>query len=152
LAGNDEIQNVGDIFPAKARSHVMSQIRSKNTRPELQVRHFLWNSGFRYRLHGKKLPGSPDIVLPRYKTVVFVHGCFWHGHPNCKQFKMPGTNTAFWEAKIGRNRERDACAIADLKAMGWNVIVLWECEIQGKAGRPRLVRLISEILGHEALG
>lgn len=130
----------------------MSQIRSKNTRPELLVRHFLWTSGFRYRLHGKKLPGSPDIVLSRYKTVIFVHGCFWHGHSPCKQFKMPNTNTEFWQAKIERNQARDAQAIANLKAMGWQVIVLWECEIQGKAGRPRLVRLLSEILGHEALG
>lgn len=130
----------------------MARIRSKNTRPELLVRHFLWASGFRYRLHGRQLPGSPDIVLPRYKTVIFVHGCFWHGHTACKQFKMPGTNTQFWQEKIGRNRQRDENALRNLKTLGWQTIVVWECELQGKNGRARLVRLLSEILGHEALG
>jgi DNA mismatch endonuclease, patch repair protein len=140
-----------DIQKTLTRSEMMGRIRSKDTRPELRVRHFLWASGFRYRLHGKVLPGKPDIVLTRYRTVVFVHGCFWHGHPDCSQFKMPGTRREFWEAKITRNRERDAASFSKLKAMGWNVIVVWECEIEGAKGRPRLVRLLSEILGVEGL-
>jgi DNA mismatch endonuclease (patch repair protein) len=133
------------------RSEMMARIPSKNTRPELRVRHFLWASGFRYRLHGKQLPGKPDIVLSRYKTVVFVHGCFWHGHANCKQFKLPATRREFWEAKITTNQTRDAQSISKLKALGWNVIVVWECEIEGHAGRGRLVRLLSEILGIEGM-
>jgi DNA mismatch endonuclease (patch repair protein) len=130
---------------------MMARIRSKDTKPEMVVRHFLWASGFRYRLHGKQLPGRPDIVLARYRTVVFVHGCFWHGHENCKQFKLPSTRREFWEAKISRNQERDLLSLAKLKAMGWNVIVVWECEIEGNAGRARLVRLIGEILGIEGI-
>ena len=133
------------------RSEMMARIPSKNTRPELLVRHFLWASGFRYRLHGKQLPGKPDIVLSRYKTVIFVHGCFWHGHANCKQFKLPATRRAFWEAKITANQTRDAATVDKLQSLGWNVIILWECEIEGKAGRPRLVRLLSEILGIEGM-
>ncbi|HEX2898405.1 MAG TPA: very short patch repair endonuclease [Bacteroidia bacterium] len=139
------------LHKALTRSEMMARIRSKDTRPELRVRHFLWASGFRYRLHGKQLPGKPDIVLSRYKTVVFVHGCFWHGHANCKQFKLPATRREFWEAKITTNQTRDAQSISKLKALGWNVIVVWECEISGQAGRARLVRLLSEILGIEGM-
>ncbi|MEY3443642.1 MAG: very-short-patch mismatch repair endonuclease [Bacteroidota bacterium] len=142
---------MNDIRKVLTRSEMMARIPSKNTRPELLVRHFLWASGFRYRLHGKQLPGKPDIVLSRYKTVIFVHGCFWHGHANCKQFKLPATRRAFWEAKITANQVRDAAATDKLKSLGWSVIILWECEIEGKAGRPRLVRLLSEILGIEGI-
>jgi DNA mismatch endonuclease, patch repair protein len=140
-----------NLHKALTRSEMMARIRSKDTKPEMVVRHFLWASGFRYRLHGKQLPGRPDIVLARYRTVVFVHGCFWHGHENCKQFKLPSTRREFWEAKISRNQERDLLSLAKLKAMGWNVIVVWECEIEGNAGRARLVRLIGEILGIEGI-
>jgi DNA mismatch endonuclease, patch repair protein len=142
---------MAEIHKALSRSEIMSRIRSKNTRPELLVRHFLWVCGFRYRLHRKQLPGMPDIVLTRYKAVIFVHGCFWHGHGNCPQFKMPSTRKEFWEAKIRRNQERDAHSQAKLREMGWNVIVVWECEIAGKAGKARLVRLITEILAEESL-
>lgn len=138
---------MADVKKALTRSELMARIRSRDTRPELQVRHFLWASGFRYRLQGKALPGRPDIVLIRYKTVIFVHGCFWHGHAGCKQFKLPQTRTAFWEDKINRNRARDAAAITKLQAMGWQVIVVWECELAGQNGRARLVRLMAEILG-----
>lgn len=138
-----------DVKKALTRSEMMARIKSRDTRPELRVRHFLWASGFRYRLHGKALPGRPDIVLRRYKTVIFVHGCFWHGHADCKQFKMPQTRTAFWADKIGRNQARDAQAILQLQQLGWYVIVVWECELAGQNGRARLVRLLSEILGAE---
>jgi DNA mismatch endonuclease, patch repair protein len=138
---------MADVKKALSRSELMARIRSRDTRPELRVRHFLWDSGFRYRLHGKALPGKPDIVLSRYKTVIFVHGCFWHGHADCKQFKLPQTRTDFWQAKITRNQERDAAAIGKLQAMGWQVIVIWECELAGSNGRARLVRLLAEILG-----
>jgi DNA mismatch endonuclease, patch repair protein len=142
---------MADIKKALTRGELMARIKSRDTRPELRVRHFLWASGFRYRLHGKQLPGKPDIVLPRYKTVVFVHGCFWHAHADCKQFKLPKTRPEFWAAKLIRNQERDATAIARLQAMGWQVIVVWECELQGLNGRARLVRLITEILGVEGM-
>lgn len=140
-----------NVHKALTRSELMARIRSKDTRPELIVRHFLWASGFRYRLHGKKLPGRPDIVLTRYRTVIFVHGCFWHGHEGCKDFRIPNTRREFWEAKIHRNQERDLQNQAKLKALGWNIITVWECEISGTQGRARLVRLISEILGVEAI-
>lgn len=140
-----------DIKKALTRGELMARIKSRDTRPELRVRHFLWASGFRYRLHGKALPGRPDIVLSRYKTVIFVHGCFWHGHADCKQFKLPQTRRAFWAAKIARNQARDAAAIERLHAMGWQVIVVWECELTGPNGRARLVRLITEILGVEGM-
>jgi DNA mismatch endonuclease (patch repair protein) len=139
------------IKKALTRSELMARIRSRDTRPEMTVRHFLWASGFRYRLQGKALPGRPDIVLRRYKTAIFVHGCFWHGHADCKQFKLPMTRPEFWADKIGRNRARDAASEARLRQMGWQVIVVWECELQGQHGRARLVRLITEILGIEAM-
>jgi DNA mismatch endonuclease, patch repair protein len=138
---------MADVKKALTRSELMARIKSRDTRPELHVRHFLWASGFRYRLHGKSLPGRPDIVLSRYKTVIFVHGCFWHGHADCKQFKLPRTRTDFWQDKISRNQTRDAAAITKLQAMGWQVIVIWECELTGQNGRARLVRLMAEILG-----
>ena len=142
---------MADIKKALTRGELMARIKSRDTRPELRVRHFLWASGFRYRLHGKQLPGKPDIVLARYKSVIFVHGCFWHAHADCKQFKLPKTRTEFWTQKLARNQARDAAAAARLQAMGWQVIVIWECELAGPNGRARLVRLISEILGVEGI-
>jgi DNA mismatch endonuclease, patch repair protein len=144
-----EFQTMADSLDPEARSRLMAKIRSKNTRPEMLVRRWLWANGFRYRLHGKKLPGHPDIVLTRYRTVVFVHGCFWHGHAHCKLFKLPATRKDFWEDKIGRNQARDAITRARLRAMGWQVLVIWECELKGKAAQARLVRLMVEILGTE---
>ncbi len=142
---------MSDIKKALTRGELMARIKGRDTRPELRVRHFLWASGFRYRLHGKQLPGKPDIVLSRYRTVIFVHGCFWHAHADCKQFKFPQTRADFWAAKLSRNQERDAVAQARLRAMGWQVIVIWECELAGQNGRARLVRLITEILGVEGM-
>lgn len=112
------------------RHDCMSHIRSKDTKPEQLLRQALWHKGFRYRLHVKDLPGKPDIVLPKYKTVIFVNGCFWHGHKGCKDFVIPKSNTAFWLEKIGKNKERDAKDETALKYAGWKVITIWECELK----------------------
>jgi DNA mismatch endonuclease (patch repair protein) len=109
----------------------MSKIRSKDTKPELALRKALFARGFRYRVHDKHLPGKPDIVLPKYKTVIFLHGCFWHRHEECKYAgSMPKTNTEYWVSKITSNRERDKINMQKLAALGWNVLIVWECEIQ----------------------
>lgn len=107
----------------------MSQIKGKNTRPEILVRKWLWHNGYRYRINDKRLPGKPDIVIPRLKTVIFVNGCFWHGHDNCRKFNIPQTNTQFWSDKIMRNRHRDSRHHTSLKDMGWKVLVVWECQL-----------------------
>lgn len=108
----------------------MSNIRSKDTSLEIIVRKYLWAKGYRYRVNVKALNGCPDIVMPKFRTAIFVNGCFWHGHDNCKLFKMPKTRTEFWKQKIGRNRERDIYNYEILEANGWNVVLLWECELQ----------------------
>src|SRR5579862_1630219 len=117
-----------DIFTAQKRSEVMSGIRGKDTKPELRVRRYLHARGMRYRLHDERLPGKPDISFPSRRIVVFVHGCFWHGH-DCKRAVLPATRTAFWSTKINRTKERDARAIASLEEMGWMAIVAWQCEL-----------------------
>jgi len=109
---------------------MMSRIRSKNTKPEILVRKWLHKQGFRFRLHQKDLPGKPDIVLPKYRTVIFVHGCFWHRHPGCKRTTTPSTNTEFWEEKFRKNVDRDVRNRETLEALGWKVIVVWECEVK----------------------
>lgn len=111
----------------------MSRIKAKDTKPELLVRKFLFANGFRYRLHDKNLPGKPDIVLPRYKTVIFVNGCFWHGHENCKYFVIPKTRTEWWKEKIGKNISNDIKNQMLLKEMGYKVIIVWGCEIKDKS-------------------
>ncbi len=121
-----------DTISKEHRSWNMSQIRSKDTKPELIVRSMLHRRGFRFRLHRKDLPGKPDIVLPKYKTVIFVHGCFWHGHNQCKDFVIPKTNTKWWVAKIKRNKLVDARNIASLKKSGWKVKVIYECQLTKK--------------------
>lgn len=110
---------------------MMSGIRGKNTKPELVVRKALYSQGFRYRLHVKDLPGKPDIVLPKYRTVIFVHGCFWHGH-NCHLFRLPSSNRDFWRAKIKQNQENDRKAVRALRKDGWRVIAVWECALRGR--------------------
>ena len=112
------------------RFKCMSHNRAKNTGPELLLRRSLWRLGFRYRVNDRGLPGSPDIVLPKYRTVIFVHGCFWHGHKDCKNYTVPKTNTDFWTAKITRNRQRDQDTWRQLEAKGWSVIIVWECELK----------------------
>ena len=114
------------------RSKNMAAIRSKNTKPEIKVRKVLHSMGYRFRLHSKNLPGSPDIVLPKYKTVIFVHGCFWHRHENCKYASTPKTRQEFWEAKFRENINRDKLNQENLSSKGWKIIVVWECEINDK--------------------
>jgi DNA mismatch endonuclease (patch repair protein) len=111
------------------RSNNMSAVKAKNTKPEILVRKLLYSQGFRYRLNVKNLPGSPDIVLPKYKTVIFVNGCFWHGHSNCKKSKLPETNTDFWTKKIEDTKIRDRKKQTQLKKLGWHCIVCWECDV-----------------------
>lgn len=119
-----------DIWSKKKRSEVMSNIKGKNTKPEMILRSQLFRQGFRFRVHKKDLPGKPDIVLPKYKTVIFVHGCFWHYHRDCRDGRIPQSNNAFWKVKLEKNVERDAKHIVDLGKLGWNVIIVWECEIE----------------------
>ena len=119
-----------DCFDAATRRRVMQRVRSNDTTPELVVRSFLFRQGFRFRLHVKNLPGHPDIVLPKYRTVVEVRGCFWHRHPGCRQATTPSTNAEFWQEKFKRNVERDRNTGKQLKELGWNLIVVWECELK----------------------
>lgn len=122
--------NSSDIYSEEKRSELMSKVRSKNTKPELQVRSWLHKHGFRFRLHRKDLPGRPDIVLPKYKTVIFVHGCFWHQHPGCKKATIPKKNHDFWKEKLESNVERDNRHIAQLQEIGWRVLTIWECDVK----------------------
>ena len=121
-----------DVHSPDVRSFNMSRIKGKDTKPEETVRKYLFSRGFRYRKNDKRLPGKPDIVLPKYRTVIFVNGCFWHKHEECKYFVWPKNNAEFWKNKIERNVERDKKAILELEASGWNVIVVWECQLKAK--------------------
>lgn len=121
-----------DVYDSQTRSRVMSQIRSRNTKPERKVRSLLHSLGFRFRLHRKDLPGTPDIVLPKHHKVIFVHGCFWHQHPGCKLSKRPKSRPEYWERKLDRNVERDKSDIAALEAQGWEVLVIWECQARNQ--------------------
>lgn len=118
-----------DRLSVAERSRLMARVKNRNTAPELTVRRLLHRMGYRFRLHRKDLPGRPDIVLPRHKKIIFVHGCFWHGH-DCPRGRRPASNQAFWNQKIDRNRMRDAAAITALAAAGWHVLVLWDCQIK----------------------
>ncbi len=135
-----------DVHSPEIRSYNMSRIKGKNTKPEMLVRKFLFSKGFRFRLHDKKLPGKPDIVLPKYKTVIFIHGCFWHGHENCSYYVIPKTRTDWWLEKINKTIALDKNRYIELNASGWKVITIWECEL--KQNRlERLIKLIEEVLG-----
>lgn len=126
----------------------MSRVRGKDTKTEELVRKYLFAQGFRYRKNDKRYPGKPDIVLPRYKTVIFVHGCFWHQHPGCKSATVPASNSEYWKEKFAKNIERDAREQKELADEGWSVIVLWECEISNKEKQSkRLEKLVEEIRG-----
>lgn len=116
-----------DVVPTHIRSRMMSGIRGKNTKPELVVRKLLYAAGYRFRLHRKDLPGSPDIVMPGRRVAIFVHGCFWHLHQGCRFFKMPATRPEFWKAKLEANAVRDSCAATKLREQGWRVLCVWEC-------------------------
>ena len=124
---------MADKLTSSQRSRCMSRIRGKNTKPEILVRKGLHARGFRFRLHNKKLPGSPDIVLPKYGVAIMVNGCFWHGHKGCRYATKPKTNIEFWETKIARNRHRDEVTTAHLEALGWTVITVWECELRNSS-------------------
>jgi DNA mismatch endonuclease (patch repair protein) len=140
---------MADVHDKKTRSYNMSQIKGKNTKPEMLVRRFLHAHGFRYRLHDKKLPGKPDIVLPKYRTVIFVHGCFWHGHEGCRYYVIPKTRTEWWVAKIGGNKENDMKALLGLKKMGWHVIEFWACELRGQRLNASLNILKGNIINNQ---
>ena len=137
---------MADILNTQQRHHCMSRIRCKDTKPEILVRKGLHAHGFRFRLHNKKLPGSPDIVLPKYGVAIMVNGCFWHGHKGCRYATKSKTNIEFWEAKIARNWHRDEVTTVHLEALGWTVITVWECELRGKLeSNARLYKLADEI-------
>ena len=121
---------MADVHTPEQRSYNMSRIHGKNTKPEELVRKYLFSQGFRYRKNDARLPGKPDIVLPKYKTVIFVNGCFWHGHEGCRYYTIPKTNTEFWVNKVKRNKERDLKVQHELAAMGWHSITIWECELK----------------------
>lgn len=120
---------MSDIYSKQKRSEIMSRISRKETKPEILVRKHLFARGFRFRKNDRRLPGSPDVVLPKYKVVIFIHGCFWHGHDECKKSKLPETNIEFWLTKIRKNVERDNKNEIELKLLGWKVIIVWQCEL-----------------------
>lgn len=120
---------MADRVSSEARSHMMSRVKGYNTKPELLVRRYLYSHGLRFRIHVKELPGKPDIVLRRFKTAIFVHGCFWHQHQGCKRSTMPTSNTEFWNVKLCKNVTRDTHNVHELEKNGWQVIVVWECEL-----------------------
>jgi DNA mismatch endonuclease, patch repair protein len=133
---------MADIVDRKTRSRMMAGIRGRDTKPELRVRRYLHRAGLRFRLHDRRLPGRPDIVLPRFRTVVFVHGCFWHQHPGCRFAYMPTSNRQFWQEKLSRNVNRDRERQANLASVGWRVIVVWECETKSEDHLTEVARII----------
>ena len=139
-------RTMADRLSKEERSELMSHIRSVNTKPEVALRRALWRRGFRYRVNVKNLPGSPDIVLPKHRTVVFVHGCFWHAHKGCKIYHLPQTNTEFWLAKVTRNQERDQEVWRQLEAKGWSVVIVWECELVKAKFDGTVERVANEII------
>lgn len=134
-----------DVLSKEQRKRCMSKIKSKDTKPEMLVRRFLFSHGFRFRLHRKDLPGNPDIVLPKFKTVIFINGCFWHGHRDCKFATIPETNRDFWLSKISGNIIRDNESVERLKQSGWKVIVIWQCELKPKVKDQTLEQLITKL-------
>lgn len=136
-----------DIVEPKVRSRMMSSVRSKDTKPEQKVRSLLHKMGFRFRLHKKDLPGKPDIVLSKYQTVIFVHGCFWHQHPGCPKSKRPSSRVHFWEKKLNQNMRRDAVNIERLKKLGWYVHIVWECQTKDN---DNLIQAIMRIFSYNS--
>lgn len=135
-----------DNHTKEVRSYNMSRIRSANSKPEEIVRKYLFSKGLRFRKNVKKLPGKPDVVFPKYKTVVFVNGCFWHGHQGCRYFVMPKSNTEYWHEKINRNIERDMSVYKQLSELGWNIIIVWECDLKKDKKQNTLEYLYYNIL------
>lgn len=136
---------MADVHSKEVRSYNMSRIRGKDTKPEVLVRKYLFSRGLRFRKNDKRYPGHPDIVLPKYRTVVFVHGCFWHLHEGCRYAVMPSSNVEFWEKKLYGNRDRDFRNQKELSEMGWNVIVIWECQLKKDAREQTLDALYHQI-------
>ena len=136
---------MADVHEPETRSYNMSRISGKDTKPEMMVRKFLHGNGFRYRLHVKDLPGKPDLVLPKYNSVIFVHGCFWHVHEGCKYFKLPETRTKWWKEKLFGNKERDEKHRRHLSEQGWNVITVWECELKPNNLQNTLTELVLKL-------
>lgn len=136
---------MADIHDRKTRSYNMSRIRSKDTKPELTVRKFLFSNGYRYRLHRKNLPGKPDITLAKYSTVILIHGCFWHGHDNCKYFVVPKTRTQWWLNKINRNKELDGINASKLQKKGWKVITIFQCELKKQKIQETFNKLLEKL-------
>jgi DNA mismatch endonuclease, patch repair protein len=134
-----------DVHNKKTRSYNMSHIKGKDTKPELLMRKFLFSKGLRFRLYDKNLPGKPDIVLPKYKTVIFIHGCFWHGHENCKYFVIPETRTEWWLKKIERTKQLDCDNFQALQVLGWRVLTIFECELKKNNREKTLNELINKI-------
>jgi len=134
-----------DVHDKVTRSYNMSRIRSKNTKPEMLVRRFLHANGFRYKLHDRALPGKPDIVLPKYKTVILIHGCFWHGHQNCNIARIPKTNSQWWLDKINRNKIKDSRHLKDLELLKWQVITIWECDLKPVKFNQTLISAIAAL-------
>lgn len=132
-----------DTMTPEQRSRCMAAIKGKDTKPEMIVRRYLHSLGYRYGLHNRNLPGSPDLVLRKYKTVIFIHGCFWHGHDGCKYNRLPKSNVEFWQEKITRNRQRDQEAVRFLKEKGWNVITIWECDLKSRDKRETTLRKLN---------
>lgn len=135
-----------DVHDKATRSYNMSKIRSKNTKPELIVRKFLFSKGYRYRLYSKNLPGKPDITLTKHSTIIFIHGCFWHGHEGCRYYVVPKTRTDWWLKKINRNKELDIINKKKLIRMGWKVITIFECELRTNLVANTLENLINQII------
>jgi DNA mismatch endonuclease, patch repair protein len=138
---------MSDIYSKQKRSQIMGLISGKETRPEIRVRRFLFSKGLRYRKNVSSLPGKPDVVLPKYKTIVFVNGCFWHGHKHCRYAKIPSTNSAFWREKIEMNIHRDKSTLRKLKKMKWRVFVVWQCQLKS-TNDLRLIGLCRQIITH----
>ena len=134
-----------DNLTAEQRHINMSRIRAKDTKPEVLVRSFLFRRGLRFRKNDKRLPGHPDVVLPKYRTVIFVNGCFWHGHENCRYSVMPKSNMEYWNGKIEANKTRDKREIEELQKTGWTVLVIWECSLKNDAREQTLKKLYSDI-------
>jgi len=137
---------LSDIYSKQKRSQIMSKISGKNTKPEIIIRKIAHNLGYRFRLHKKDLPGKPDLVFPKYKKVIFVNGCFWHGHSKCSRSNLPTTRKMFWKEKIENNKKRDKTNKTKLKKLGWDYLVIWQCEIK-KSNYGKLMERIQLFLG-----
>ena len=137
---------MADRLSPQQRHHCMSSIHSSSTKPELRLRKALWKKGFRYRINDKRHPGTPDIVLPKYRSVVFIHGCFWHGHKDCPKYVIPKTNTEFWVNKVVLNQKRDEEKWRQLEAKDWSVIIVWECELEKNRFDSTVSRVEREII------